>query len=172
MIISSREPKIPCGRNAMSAMSPTPSRANRIGPMSVLSSSVPNHPRSMASVMKPFMNSNRNQKSTDPPEVFGVEFGPSSDFFLGDGKIPTAGFGIFLLILVIVCCVGVMRLRRSRFGEQMLAVRANERAGAAVDEASSRGAGQVVCASELGVGNSPSHEGVGESSAGKADGSG
>ncbi len=73
----------------------------------------------------------RTNKSTDPPELFGLEFGPSSDFFLGDDKIPSGGFGVFLLLLTITCCVGVMRLRRSRLGEQMLAVRANERAAAA-----------------------------------------
>ncbi len=73
----------------------------------------------------------RTTKTTDPPEVLGVEFGPSSDFFLGDDKIPTGAFGVFLLLLTIASCVAVMRLRRSRLGEQMLAVRANERAAAA-----------------------------------------
>ena len=73
----------------------------------------------------------RNSRTTDPPALFGLEFGPNSDFWLGDGKIPTGGFGIFLLVMATVSCVGVMRLRRSRLGEQMLAVRANERAAAA-----------------------------------------
>ena len=73
----------------------------------------------------------RNTKNTDPPTLLGVEFGPNSDFFLGDDKIPTGGFGIFLLIVTALACLGVMRLRRSRLGEQMLAVRANERAAAA-----------------------------------------
>ena len=73
----------------------------------------------------------RTNKVAPTPEVAGLEFGPSSSFFLGDDKIPTGGFGIFLLVLTIASCVGVMRLRRSRLGEQMLAVRANERAAAA-----------------------------------------
>ncbi|RZV47228.1 MAG: hypothetical protein EX269_05250 [Acidimicrobiales bacterium] len=73
----------------------------------------------------------RTNKSSDPPEILGIEFGPSSDFFLGDGKIPTGGFGIFVLVITVISCVAVMRLRRSRLGEQMLAVRANERAAAA-----------------------------------------
>ena len=73
----------------------------------------------------------RTTKTSDPPEIFGIEFGPSSGFFLGDDKIPTGGFGLFLLGLTVMCCFAVMRLRRSRLGEQMLAVRANERAAAA-----------------------------------------
>ncbi len=70
-------------------------------------------------------------KTSDPPELFGVEFGPNSDFVLGDDKIPTGIYGLFLLVTAGLCCVSVMRLRRSRLGEQMLAVRANERAAAA-----------------------------------------
>ena len=73
----------------------------------------------------------RGVKTADPPVLFGVEFGPNSDFVFGDGKIPTGGYGLFLLVVGIACCVSVMRLRRSRLGEQMLAVRANERAAAA-----------------------------------------
>jgi ABC-type branched-subunit amino acid transport system permease subunit len=71
------------------------------------------------------------RKSTGPPELFGLEFGPTSGFFMGDGKLPTAGFSVFLLVVCIAACIAVMRLRRSRLGEQMLAVRANERAAAA-----------------------------------------
>jgi len=70
-------------------------------------------------------------KTTDPPELLGIEFGPNSGFVLSDGKIPTGGYGLFLLVVTALCCVAVMRLRRSRLGEQMLAVRANERAAAA-----------------------------------------
>lgn len=72
-----------------------------------------------------------SSKVSDPPSLFGFEFGPNSDFFLGDDKIPTGGFGLFLLIVTTLCCFAVMRLRRSRLGEHMLAVRANERAAAA-----------------------------------------
>lgn len=73
----------------------------------------------------------KSNKVTDPPSVFGFEFGPNSDFFFGDEKIPTAGFGIFVFVLTALSCFAVMRLRRSRLGEQMLAVRVNERAAAA-----------------------------------------
>jgi len=73
----------------------------------------------------------RTMKHSDPPEIFGIEFGPNSSFILSDGKIPTGGFGVFVLVLTVSSCVGVMRLRRSRLGEQMLAVRANESAAAA-----------------------------------------
>jgi len=72
-----------------------------------------------------------NRKESRPPELFGIEFGPNSGFIIGDDKIPTGGFGLFLLVITVVCCFAVMRLRRSRLGEQMLAVRANERAAAA-----------------------------------------
>jgi len=73
----------------------------------------------------------RTMKHSDPPEIFGIEFGPNSNFIFSDGKIPTGGFGVFVLVLTVASCVAVMRLRRSRLGEQMLAVRANERAAAA-----------------------------------------
>lgn len=96
----------------------------------------------------------RTNKTTDPPEIFGFEFGPSSDFFLGDDKIPSGGFGLFVLILTIACCAGVMRLRRSRLGEQMLAVRANERAAAAagVDVAAIKLAAFGISAGLAGLG--------------------
>ena len=96
----------------------------------------------------------RTNKTADPPELFGLEFGPSSDFFLGDDKIPSGGFGLFVLILTIGCCVGIMRLRRSRLGEQMLAVRANERAAAAagVDVAAIKLAAFGISAGLAGLG--------------------
>lgn len=64
------------------------------------------------------------------PALFGLSFGPRSDFLLGDGSTPTPGFGIFLLLVTVIACFAVMRLRRSRLGAQMLAVRANEMAAA------------------------------------------
>ncbi len=73
----------------------------------------------------------RTNKTSDAPSFLGVDFGPSSSFFLGDDKIPTPGFGVFVFALAVLCAVGVMRLRRSRLGQQMLAVRVNERAAAA-----------------------------------------
>ncbi len=73
----------------------------------------------------------RTVKTSDPPSIFGLEFGPNSSFIFGDGKIPTGAYGLFVFVIAAACCISVMRLRRSRLGEQMLAVRANERAAAA-----------------------------------------
>lgn len=73
----------------------------------------------------------RTSKPVPDPSIFGIEFGPSSTFLVGDGKIPTPGFGIFLFVIMLLVCLAVMRLRRSALGERMLAVRANERAAAA-----------------------------------------
>lgn len=67
----------------------------------------------------------------DPPELFGVEFGPSSSFFIDDGKVPSPAFGLFILGVLIIAFLAMMRIRESMLGEQMLAVRANERAAAA-----------------------------------------
>ena len=67
----------------------------------------------------------------DPPGLFGIEFGPASDFFVGDGKVPSPAFGLFVLTVLVVCFLALIRLRQSMMGEQMLAVRANERAAAA-----------------------------------------
>jgi branched-subunit amino acid ABC-type transport system permease component len=70
-------------------------------------------------------------KSVSAPQLFGFEFGPQSVSRIGDGMIPDPMFGLVLLGLCTVCCIGVMRLRRSHLGAAMLAVRANERASAA-----------------------------------------
>lgn len=67
----------------------------------------------------------------DPPELFGVRFGPLDRFFLGDDKVPTAGFGLFVLLVATLMVAGVANLRRSTTGRRMIAVRANERAAAA-----------------------------------------
>jgi len=65
------------------------------------------------------------------PSLFGIEFGPNSPFFLGDGKVPSPAFGLFVLAVLTLIFIAVIRLRQSMLGEQMLAVRANERAAAA-----------------------------------------
>ncbi len=70
-------------------------------------------------------------RNTDAPSLFGFEMGPNSSFPIGDGKIPSPGFGLLLIVITVLCAISVMRLRRSRLGQQMLAVRANERAAAA-----------------------------------------
>lgn len=70
-------------------------------------------------------------RNIDAPSLAGVEFGPNSSFPIGDGKLPSVGFSLFLVVITVVCVIAVMRLRRSRLGEQMLAVRSNERAASA-----------------------------------------
>ncbi len=66
------------------------------------------------------------------PSVFGVDFGINSRFFIDDGNLPTPSFGVFVLIVTAIVFVGIVRLRQSKLGDRMLAVRANERAAAAV----------------------------------------
>ena len=65
------------------------------------------------------------------PSLFGVHFGPTDGFLVGDDKIPTAGFGLVLLLIVLVMCVLVANLLRGTTGRRFLAVRSNERAAAA-----------------------------------------
>ena len=70
-------------------------------------------------------------RTFDDPSLFGIEFGPASDFPINGDEFPTPAFGLFVLVVLVALCAGVVRLRQSRLGEQMLAVRANERAAAA-----------------------------------------
>ena len=70
-------------------------------------------------------------RSFDDPSLFGVEFGPSSSFPINGDELPTPAFGLFVLVVLVLLAIMVSRLRQSRLGEQMLAVRANERAAAA-----------------------------------------
>src|SRR3954454_13169733 len=65
------------------------------------------------------------------PSLFGVKFGPTNRFLFGSDKIPTAGFGLALLAVVVVICLAVVNLRRGATGRRFLAVRSNERAAAA-----------------------------------------
>jgi ABC-type branched-subunit amino acid transport system ATPase component/ABC-type branched-subunit amino acid transport system permease subunit len=62
---------------------------------------------------------------------FGVDFGPNGAFRGIDGNQPSPVFGWVVLICVVLCGVGVGYLRRGKLGQQMLAVRSNERAAAA-----------------------------------------
>ncbi|MGH9082188.1 MAG: ABC transporter permease [Acidimicrobiales bacterium] len=69
--------------------------------------------------------------SVPPPSLFGFTFGTNASFHgLGGGE-PSPLFGWFCLIVLTVVALLVANLRRSGFGQQMLAVRANERAAAA-----------------------------------------
>ncbi len=65
------------------------------------------------------------------PSLFGFNFGPNASFHGIDGAEPSPLFGWFCLVVLTVIALWVCNLRRSRLGQEMLAVRANERAAAA-----------------------------------------
>ena len=62
---------------------------------------------------------------------FGLNLSPNAGFRGIDGNQPSPIFGWVVLVCVVLCCVGVGYLRRGKLGQQMLAVRSNERAAAA-----------------------------------------
>ncbi len=66
-----------------------------------------------------------------PPSLFGFNFGPNASLHGLDGIEPSPLFGWFVLIVLVVLGLFVCNLRRSGLGQDMLAVRANERAAAA-----------------------------------------
>src|SRR5690606_31045250 len=65
------------------------------------------------------------------PELFGVKLGSDAGYRGLDGKVPSPVLGFVFVAVVIALCLLVASLRRSVLGQQMLAVRANERAAAA-----------------------------------------
>ncbi|NED61994.1 ABC transporter, partial [Streptomyces sp. SID10244] len=60
------------------------------------------------------------------PSLFGLDLGIGS----GD-SYPRIAFGVVCLIVLVVTALAVIRLRTSRLGASMLAIRANERSAAA-----------------------------------------
>ena len=66
------------------------------------------------------------------PNLFGFNIGINSSFPFGSKGAPSAWYGILELIVVVIACWGVIRLRRSSLGLRFLAIRANERAAASV----------------------------------------
>jgi branched-chain amino acid transport system permease protein len=68
----------------------------------------------------------------DAPSLFGIEFGPANPVLFHDSKLPARTFTLFCLAVAVALGVLVSNLRRSTTGRHMLAVRANERAAAAV----------------------------------------
>lgn len=64
------------------------------------------------------------------PSLFGYKFGPLDQ--LDDRGVPAIPFGIFVSVVLLLCLVAVINLRRGSVGRRMLAVRANERAAASV----------------------------------------
>ncbi len=67
----------------------------------------------------------------EQPELFGIRLGSNAGFRGLDGKVPSPVLGFVFLGVVVALCLLVASLRRSVFGQQMLSVRANERAAAA-----------------------------------------
>ena len=65
------------------------------------------------------------------PRLFGANIGGNASFRGVDGKLPSPVLGFVYLVAVIALCLLVANLRRTVLGQQMLAVRANERAAAA-----------------------------------------
>ncbi len=80
----------------------------------------------------PSWNGGLRGAAVPPPHLFGLKFGPNDVTSFGDGKLPNPFFGVFCLIVVMVLALIVVNVRRSVTGRQMLAVRSNERAAAAV----------------------------------------
>jgi branched-subunit amino acid ABC-type transport system permease component len=67
----------------------------------------------------------------EQPELFGIRLGSNAGFRGLDGKVPSPVLGFVFLAVVAALCLVVASLRRSVLGQQMLSVRANERAAAA-----------------------------------------
>ncbi|MGH2935577.1 MAG: ABC transporter permease subunit, partial [Gaiellaceae bacterium] len=66
------------------------------------------------------------------PKISGFDLGPYGPFKGLDGKVPSPVFGFFVVGITVLLGLLVANLRRSNLGQQMLAVRSNERAAAAV----------------------------------------
>jgi branched-chain amino acid transport system permease protein len=67
----------------------------------------------------------------EQPSLFGLRIGSNAAYRGLDGKVPSPVLGFVYLAVVIALGLLVANLRRSVLGQQMLAVRANERAAAA-----------------------------------------
>jgi branched-chain amino acid transport system permease protein len=65
------------------------------------------------------------------PSLFGIGLGPQSSFWNGDGAAPSPGFGLVVLVGLLLGAWIVVNLRRSASGGRMLAVRSDESAAAA-----------------------------------------
>jgi branched-chain amino acid transport system permease protein len=66
------------------------------------------------------------------PTLFGLDIGSSAGYRGLDGSLPSPVLGFIILAFAIVLCLLVVNLRRTRFGQQMVATRSNERAAAAL----------------------------------------
>ena len=68
----------------------------------------------------------------EQPRLFGFDIGSNASFRGLDDKLPSPILGFVFLVAVVCLGLLVANLRRSTLGQQMLAVRSNERAAAAV----------------------------------------
>jgi branched-chain amino acid transport system permease protein len=66
------------------------------------------------------------------PTLFGLDIGSSAGYRGLDGSLPSPVLGFIVLAFAILMCLLVVNLRRTRFGQQMVAARSNERAAAAL----------------------------------------
>ncbi len=75
----------------------------------------------------PSLSGGAGGASAPPPTLFGLDLrvdAPGADNF-------RPAFGLTVLVVLALCCIGVANLRRNQTGLRWLAVRANERAAAA-----------------------------------------
>lgn len=79
-----------------------------------------------------FLGAGLGATEIDPPRVFGLDLGPSNSFRGLDGRVPSPVLGIVVLAGTIALCAFVAHIRRTNFGQQMVVLRSNERAAAAV----------------------------------------
>jgi branched-chain amino acid transport system permease protein len=66
------------------------------------------------------------------PTLFGLDIGSNAGFRGLDGHLPSPVLGFIILGFAMLLCLLVVNLRRTRFGQQMVATRSNERAAAAL----------------------------------------
>ena len=81
-----------------------------------------------------FTNPNWGAGSTGSPvkqpSLFGIDLGSQASFRGVDGNLPSPMLGFVFVVTAAGLCLFVANLRRTTLGQQMLAVRANERAAA------------------------------------------
>jgi ABC-type branched-subunit amino acid transport system permease subunit len=70
--------------------------------------------------------------SIPDPRLGGLHFGINAHFPVGVKGIPSPGFGLFVLVVVILAGALVIAVRSGRTGRAFLALRANERSAASV----------------------------------------
>jgi ABC-type branched-subunit amino acid transport system permease subunit len=74
----------------------------------------------------------QNVGSVPDPSLGSLNFGINAQFPIGVTGIPSSGFGIFVLVVVVLACLLVIGIRRGRSGRAFLAIRSNERSAASI----------------------------------------